>query len=112
MQKMKVQLHCICRLPEGGEEEMAYCPSCHMWYHKSCKSIPDIVFQDSITNWHAQSVLYSTNITCTYSANILLLSVLFLYTVYFYHFMYKMDNYNGHAQVMVQLYLYLEIIIH
>ena len=51
IQKMKVQLHCICRLPEDGEEEMAYCPSCHMWYHKSCERIPDIVFQDSSTNW-------------------------------------------------------------
>ena len=25
--KTKVKLHCICRLLEDGEEEMAYCPS-------------------------------------------------------------------------------------
>ena len=30
VQKMKVKLHCICGLPEDGEEEMVYCPSCHM----------------------------------------------------------------------------------
>ena len=49
--RVKVKLHCKCRLPEDGEEEMAYCPSCKVWYHKSCENIPDVVFTDTYTSW-------------------------------------------------------------
>ena len=30
LKKLQVKLHCICRLPKFGEEEMAYCPSCNV----------------------------------------------------------------------------------
>ena len=40
----KVQLHCDCRLPEDGEEPMAYCEGCRWWFHKSCQQIPDVIF--------------------------------------------------------------------
>ena len=48
----KVQLHCDCSLPEDGEEPMAFCHTCRKWYHKSCQSIPDVVFDRSYKlNW-------------------------------------------------------------
>ena len=40
----KVQLYCTCRLPEDGEEPMAFCEMCRQWFHQSCMSIPDVVF--------------------------------------------------------------------
>ena len=40
----KVNIYCDCRLPEDGEEPMVYCEGCKNWYHRSCQSIPDIVF--------------------------------------------------------------------
>ena len=93
------------------EEKTRVLTACH-----SGKAYQTLYFRTVAPIGHAQSVLNSMNITCTNSANILLLSVLLLYAVYFNHYMYKMNNYapnyNGHAQVMVQLYLHLEIIIH
>ena len=48
----RVQLHCDCRLPEDGEEPMAFCDKCRMWFHKNCQAIPDIVFDPTYTlNW-------------------------------------------------------------
>ena len=40
----KVNIYCDCRLPEDEEEPMVYCEGCKNWYHRSCQSIPDIVF--------------------------------------------------------------------
>ena len=51
VEQMRVRLHCDCRLPEDGEEEMAYCPCCRTWFHKSCQNIADIVFSNEKTTW-------------------------------------------------------------
>ena len=40
----KTQLYCDCRLPEDGEEPMAYCECCRRWFHRSCQKIPDVIF--------------------------------------------------------------------
>lgn len=43
--KIKLKLYCKCKMPDWeGQENMAYCPMCREWYHKSCEEIPDIVF--------------------------------------------------------------------
>ncbi len=40
--KFKIKLFCTCKMPEvGSQENMAYCPSCHQWFHKTCEQIPD-----------------------------------------------------------------------
>ena len=48
----RVLLHCDSSIPEDGEEPMAFCHTCRKWYHKSCQSIPDVVFDRTyILNW-------------------------------------------------------------
>ena len=45
----KVEIHCDCRLPESvSKEMMAYSPKCSRWYHQSCQSIPDRIFDLTI----------------------------------------------------------------
>ncbi len=47
VKKFKIKLFCTCKMPEvGSQENMAYCPSCHQWFHKTCEQIPDKIFKD------------------------------------------------------------------
>ena len=44
---LKLRLYCKCKMPElPNQEDMAYCPVCHNWYHKGCEDISDTVFKD------------------------------------------------------------------
>ena len=47
----EVRVYCTCRLPDGGEEEMAACDKCNEWYHSSCENIPAGVFVNSKRSW-------------------------------------------------------------
>ena len=42
--QIKKRLHCDCRLPDDGEEQMAFCEGCRQWFHQSCQQISDAVF--------------------------------------------------------------------
>ena len=54
----KIRLHCDCRLPEDGEEPMAYCNGCKRWFHKSCQEISDTIFnQDYKQAWFCSHCL-------------------------------------------------------
>ena len=46
-----VSVHCSCRLPDNGEEKMAQCGKCSIWYHQSCEEISDTVFELSTKSW-------------------------------------------------------------
>ena len=44
VKKEKIKLYYTCRMPDlEGQENMAYCPKCHEWYHGSCEQIPATV---------------------------------------------------------------------
>ena len=59
----RVQLHCDCCLPEDGEEPMAFCQKCRKWFHKSCQSIPDVVFDRTFKlNWFVAIVYRSSEL--------------------------------------------------
>lgn len=49
--KEAIEVFCSCRLPETTEEKMVQCMACFEWYHQSCESVPDDVFDDSKTEW-------------------------------------------------------------
>ena len=57
----KVEIHCDCRLPESASEEsMAYCPKCSRWYHQTCQSIPDRIFEpDCKDDWFCSHCIVS-----------------------------------------------------
>ena len=40
MQKTKVPIFCICRLPYDKEEYIRCC-KCHAWYHTGCVKVPE-----------------------------------------------------------------------
>ena len=48
-----VELHCVCRMPAkgAGEEDMAECDRCNVWFHKQCLDIPNDVFSDEDICW-------------------------------------------------------------
>lgn len=45
IKRIPVTLYCNCRLPDNGEEKMARCDSCKIWFHKSCQKIPSAIFR-------------------------------------------------------------------
>ena len=46
-----VPVYCTCRLTEDKNDGMAKCKNCLEWFHKSCETIPEVVFQDSCLTW-------------------------------------------------------------
>jgi O6-methylguanine-DNA--protein-cysteine methyltransferase len=46
--KQRVTIHCLCRLPDNGEEMMAKCLKCRGWFHQSCEKIIADVFKSNI----------------------------------------------------------------
>lgn len=46
VKSFKIPLYCICRLPDNREEKMGECDECKEWFHKSCLSIPQQVFEE------------------------------------------------------------------
>ena len=47
----RFSVHCSCRLPDNGQEKMAKCGQCNIWYHQSCENIPNKVFQVAKAPW-------------------------------------------------------------
>ncbi|XP_064382851.1 uncharacterized protein LOC135331569 isoform X2 [Halichondria panicea] len=52
-----VSLYCTCRMPEESIEDdpMAECDVCKGWYHRSCLSIPNEVFQVDGVEWKCEA---------------------------------------------------------
>ena len=55
--KQKVDVYCICRMPEMGES-MVECSSCAEWYHISCVNVPQTVLDNSSMPWYCKHCLY------------------------------------------------------
>lgn len=45
------EIFCSCRLPDNYEERMAKCATCKEWYHQSCETIGNHIFEDSKILW-------------------------------------------------------------
>ena len=48
---MRLDIFCICRLPEHQDEEWAECEKCLKWFHRHCLDIPDNVFNEVQEPW-------------------------------------------------------------
>ena len=48
LDSMKLDLHCVCRMPEFPGDKMAECESCGKWYHSHCLDIPESVFDSEL----------------------------------------------------------------
>ena len=48
LDSMKLDLHCVCRMPELPGDQMAECESCCRWFHRHCVDIPDSVFNSEL----------------------------------------------------------------
>lgn len=48
-----VELFCLCRMPEDNDPEnpFAECTACQQWFHKTCATIPETVFEDENEMW-------------------------------------------------------------
>ncbi len=53
----QVPLYCTCRTPEENIEDdpMAECVACNNWYHRSCASIPNKVFEANSVKWKCKA---------------------------------------------------------
>ena len=57
VRKDKIHVYCKCRMPEGEDSMMAFCPKCCEWYHQKCDQIPASYLQTSIVNISAPNVV-------------------------------------------------------
>jgi len=48
---ISVPIYCTCRLTEDKNDGMARCKKCLEWFHKSCETIPEVVFRESCVTW-------------------------------------------------------------
>ena len=48
---MRLDIFCICRLPEHQDEEWAECEKCLKWFHRHCLDISDNVFNEVQEPW-------------------------------------------------------------
>ena len=51
-----INVYCVCRLPDNGEERMMECGQCREWFHQTCMSIKTSVFldKDASDAWKCQ----------------------------------------------------------
>ncbi len=44
----KVRFFCDCRLPDDGQEPMAFCCKCKQWFHQNCRNISGNIFVSKV----------------------------------------------------------------
>ena len=66
LRKEKVKLYCDCKLPDDGEENMAYCVKCKNWFHESCQSIVSVVFESDDLTHKTGCAIIVQEMTLTY----------------------------------------------
>ena len=60
IKQVKVDVHCVCRQPECVP--MVCCDSCNTWYHSSCVSVSDEVFEKSDCPWSCEFCKLATQL--------------------------------------------------
>ena len=45
------EVHCVCRMPEIKNIPMIQCNECLKWFHTSCQEVPQVILDDSDTDW-------------------------------------------------------------
>ena len=78
MQVSRVQLHCVCRLPERRGQKMVLCSSCNRWFHQKCLDIPNNIFIKKAS----KTCNYKYNPTNVYVYFSFLLHLVILYLYY------------------------------
>ena len=52
----ETEVHCVCRLPEEADVDMAECESCGIWFHRHCLDIPDDVLAHQTVTGYVEHV--------------------------------------------------------
>ena len=53
---VQYEIFCSCRLMRG-DDKMARCDGCHLWYHKTCEIIPSFIFKKT-KEWFCRTCVY------------------------------------------------------